>query len=153
MWQLLPALAPTNQSSSIWSASLCVPRKAGWDAAKVPSQAHPCSTLLPLLSSILGPGNSQVWLPAGPEQQVTVLSEKPGCRTGSGWVQCPVRTSVSRVPTKRQAIPEPAYSSIKQRHGAVSTLIALEGPLGLCTPHSGSKAGEGSLQALSRDLW
>lgn len=153
MCQPLPALAPTNQSSSIWSAGLCVPRRVGWDTAKVPSQAHPCSALLSLLSSIPGPGNSQVWLPAGPEQQVTVLSEKPGYRTGSGRVQCPVRTSVSKVPNKTQATSESdIQSSVKQRHGAISTLTALEGRLGLCILHSGTAAGEGSLQALFRDL-
>lgn len=61
---------------------------------------------IPVLPYCLCPAPSLVLatdmsdFPAGPEQQVTVLSEKPRCRMGSGWVQCPVRTSGSRVPTR-----------------------------------------------------
>lgn len=57
------------------------------------------------------------------------------------WVWCPVRTPVSRVPNKPH-LSLHVQSSVKQRHGAVSTLTALEGSFGLCTLHSDTKAGE-----------
>lgn len=123
----------------------------------VPSQAGPCSALPPLLSSI--PGDSQAWLPAGPEQQVTVVREARvqnrqwvGAVSSEDWVS--LSLTVSRVPNKSQATPKPAHTELSSSEARCCVLPHSTGSRsGLCTLHSGSKAREGSLQALSRDLW
>lgn len=61
-WSVSAASSPRpnkSQQRHMVSRPLCA-RRVGWEAAKVPSQAYPCSSFTPLLSYISGPGNRQV---------------------------------------------------------------------------------------------
>lgn len=99
------------------SRPLCA-QKSGLEHCQGPITGPSLPRLNASVELIPGPHNSQVWLPAGPGQQVPVLTDKPGCRTGNGWVQCPVRTLVSRVPNKWQDTSEPAGTQLVSSRGS-----------------------------------